>query len=81
METPRELEAEANRRQDVAIRHYEYDGDSVIAVDFGPAAGEPSVDVVDGTAIVVLGDQQFEFEVPAEADEITVNDGVLTIKG
>ncbi|WP_129112671.1 DUF7127 family protein [Halegenticoccus tardaugens] len=81
METPRELEAEANRRGDVAIRRYDYDGDTVIAADFGPAVGELSVDVVDDTAIVVLGGQQFEFEVPAEAHEVTVNDGVLTIRG
>lgn len=81
METPQELETAANEQADVDIRHYEYDGDDVIAVDFGPSTGEPSVDVVGDTAIVVLNDRQFEFEVPIDASEITANDGVLTIRG
>ncbi|MFC6719342.1 hypothetical protein ACFQGT_03505 [Natrialbaceae archaeon GCM10025810] len=64
----------------MAISHEEYEDESVIAVDFGPV-GEPSVDVVDGTAIVVVGDEQYEFDVPPEADDVTVNDGIVTTRG
>jgi hypothetical protein len=39
-----------------------------------------TVDVVDNTAIVVVDGQQLEFDVPAEASEVTVNDGILTIE-
>lgn len=81
METPSELEAAAGDRDDVTITTREYDDEQVIAVDFGPTGDEPSLDVVDETAIVVVGDQQFEFDVPADANEVTVNDGVLTIRG
>ncbi len=80
METPPELEAAAGERGDVVITNREYDDESVIAVDFGSVAGEPSVDVVGKTAIVVVDGRQLEFDVPAGADEVTVNDGILTIR-
>ena len=79
MEMPRELQAVADERPDAVIRRYDYDGKTVIAVDFGPGV-HPSVDVVGDTAIIVVGDQQFEFELPADASDITVNDGILTIE-
>lgn len=81
METPPELEDTAGSEEEITISNREYNGESVIAVDFGPVAGKPSVDVVDGTAIVIVDEKQFEFDVPADADEVTVNDGILTIKG
>jgi hypothetical protein len=41
----------------------------------------PAVGTLDGELVVlVAGDQQFEFEIPAEATEITTNDGILLIK-
>lgn len=49
-------------------------------MDFGPVAGKPTVDIVDDTAIVLVDDEQFEFDIPADADEVTVNDSILTIK-
>ena len=79
METPPELEAAAADRDDVTITTREYGTEQVIAVDFGPTGDEPSLDIVDGTAIVVVDDQQFEFDVPSSASEVTVNDGILTI--
>ncbi len=79
METPSELEDVAGSRDDIAISNREYDDGSVIAVDFGPVSGEPSVDVVGETAIVTVDERQFEFDVPADATDITVNDGMLTI--
>ena len=99
METPPELEAAVDDKDDVTITEREYDEEQIIAVDFGPTGGKPSLDVVDGTAIVVVdsaeqssadrsgGDEppedgdQFEFDVPADASEVTVNDGILTIRG
>lgn len=81
METPRELRSAANQQPDVTVTHRDYDDEDVIAVDFGPTGEEPSVDVVDDTAIVVVGDRQYEFELPEGADDVTVNDGILTIRG
>ncbi|MCL7417987.1 MAG: hypothetical protein M8354_09135 [Halalkalicoccus sp.] len=51
---------------------------TAIVVDFG-GEDEITVDVVGDTAIVVTGDRQVEFELPAGADEITANNGTLTI--
>jgi len=80
METPSELENVAGQRDAVTITEREYEGESVVAVDFGPAAGEPSVDVVAETAIVVVDGEQHEFAVPPNADEVRINGGVLTIR-
>lgn len=54
--------------------------ESIVVVDFGPGAGPASLDVVGSTAIVVLGDRQYEFEVPATATEVVLNGNVLTIR-
>jgi hypothetical protein len=79
METPKALRAAD--RQGVTVRKYEYDDDTVIAVDFGVSPDELSVDIVDDTAIVVADGQQIEFEVPSDAQDVTINDGILTIEG
>jgi hypothetical protein len=81
METPPELEAAAGDREGITIGNREYDDESVIAVDFGPTGEKPAVDIVDETAIVTVGNGQFEFDVPADATDVTVNDGILTIRG
>ncbi|MFC4439763.1 MULTISPECIES: DUF7127 family protein [Natrialbaceae] len=81
METPPELEAAAGENDEVTITEREYDEEYVIAVDFGRRAGKPTLDVVDETAIVVVDDGQFEFAIPSDATEVTVNDGILTVKG
>ena len=62
------------------VRTLEYDDDSVIAVDFGTDGATFDVDVVDSTAIVVTGDDQFEFELPPEATDVSIRNGVLTIE-
>lgn len=79
MEAPRQLRMAAAEEEDVAITRREYEGENVVAIDFG-ADVDARLDVVDGTAIVVAGDRQFEFEVPPEATEITTNDGILVIR-
>jgi len=63
---------------DGPVRQYEYDDASVLVADFGPAEG--SVDVVDGTAIIVVDGEQFEFDVPAGEARATMNNGVVTVE-
>lgn len=79
MNTPQELRDGSWRG--MTVRKREYDDETIILVDFGDDSSELSVDVVDDAAIVVMDGQQLEFEVPAAASEITVNNGILTIKG
>lgn len=62
---------------DGVVRQYEYDDRTVIVADFGFVDG--SVDVVDGTAIVVIEPDQYEFEVPDAVDSAIMNNGVVTI--
>ena len=81
METPTELEDVAGEEDEILMQEREYDGETEIVVDFGSVAGTPSLDVVGDTAIVVAGDEQFEFHVPEDATDVTVNEGVLTIRG
>lgn len=81
METPSELEDVAGDEDEITISNREYEDESVIAVDFGPLDGVPSLDVVGETAIVTVDDEQFEFDVPAGATDVTVNDDILTIRG
>jgi hypothetical protein len=63
---------------DGPVRHYDYDGESVLVADFGAVDG--SVDVVDGTAIVVVDGEQHEFSVPAGTNRAIMNNGVVTIE-
>lgn len=63
---------------DAVARHYEYDDSAIIVADFGFVTG--SVDVVDGTAIVVIDDDQYEFDVPAGVDRAVMNNGVVSIE-
>jgi len=79
MEAPRQLRSAADEYEDVTITYRDYEREDVVAVDFGPGA-DASLDVVGETAIVVAGDRQYEFEIPAEATEVTTNDGILLIR-
>lgn len=81
METPTELENVAGSRSDVTVANRDYGDESVITVDFGPNASEPAIDVVGETVIVVVDGAQFEFDVPTDADDVSVNGGILTIEG
>ena len=63
---------------DGVVRQYEYERESMVVADFGRVDG--SVDVVDGTAIVVVGDEHHEFEVPAGASRAVMNNGVVTVE-
>ncbi len=67
-------------RSGAVVRTFEYDDDSVIAVDFGHEIDDLAVDVVGETAIVVTDDDQFEFELPPEASDVSARNGILTIE-
>ncbi|ELY46055.1 DUF7127 family protein [Natronorubrum sulfidifaciens] len=67
-------------RGGAVVRTLEYEDGSVIAVDFGTSAADIDVDVVGSTAIIVTNDEQFEFELPPEASDVSVHNGVLTIE-
>ncbi|WIV66017.1 DUF7127 family protein [Natrialbaceae archaeon AArc-T1-2] len=77
MKVPNTLRTVDNEK--VIVRTVEYDDGTVIAVDFGNSAADVSVDIVGSTAIVVTDGDQFEFELPPEASDVTVRNGVLTI--
>lgn len=65
---------------DAPLRRYDYDDGSVVfAADVG-VADDASVDVVDGTAIVVVGGEQYDFEVPDGEARAFIRNGVLTIE-
>lgn len=67
------------------LRRYEYDDGWVVAADVGVDDEAISVDTVGDTAIVVIeGDgepSESEFELPGEARDVSVTNGVLTIEG
>ncbi|WP_436932265.1 hypothetical protein [Halosimplex halobium] len=79
MEAPSELRSAAADDEDIAITRRERDGGTVVVVDFGESV-DARLDVLGDTAIVVAGDRQFEFEIAGEVDDLSVNDGMLTIR-
>lgn len=78
MEAPAQLRTAADSREDITIARREYDGEHVIAIDFGPGV-DATLDVVGDTAIVIAGDRQYEFDVPPGSVEMTTNDGILLL--
>jgi len=78
MEAPGELRSAADSHDEITIARREYEDENVVVVDFGPEV-HPSLDEVGDVAIVVAGDDQYEFEIPPDASDITVNDGMLLI--
>ncbi|GAA0644215.1 DUF7127 family protein [Salarchaeum japonicum] len=66
------------------VRRYDYDDRTVVAADLGTSADGVSVDVVDGTAILVdeTGERrQREFDVPAgDVAKATITNGVVTVE-
>ncbi|WP_306059513.1 DUF7127 family protein [Natronococcus wangiae] len=70
-------------REDGQIaRRYDYEDESVLVVDFGSVDDGAAVDLVDGTVIVVVDDDQYEFDLPeGAADAHTfIRNGVLTVE-
>lgn len=64
---------------DAVTGRYEYDDGSVVFVSDLGVHTDASLDIVDGTAIVVTDDDQYEFELPDDAQAFMQN-GVLTIE-
>jgi HSP20 family molecular chaperone IbpA len=67
------------------LRRYEYEDGWVVAADLGADAENVTVDTVGETAIVVIEGEdepvESEFELPSEADSVTVENGVVTVEG
>lgn len=62
---------------EVVTGRYEYDDGSVVFA--GDLGADATLDVVGETAIVVTTDEQYEFELPMDAQAFMQN-GVLTIE-
>lgn len=68
-----------------AVRTYEYDDSTTLVADLRIPDEKLSLDVVDGTGIIVVtGDgeeRQFEFDLPAgDVTKAIINNGVVTIE-
>jgi len=63
---------------DVGVSRREYEDRVEVVADFGPGT-EASIDVVDGTVIVVVDDEQHELTVDGDAQAFIKN-GVVTIE-
>jgi len=64
---------------DAPMSRFEYDDAVVLAADLG-VVGDASVDIVGGTAIVVVDGEQYDVEVPAGDARAFIRNGVLTIE-
>ncbi|MBV0922818.1 MULTISPECIES: DUF7127 family protein [Haloarcula] len=74
------MNSEQQLFDETPLRRFEYEDGVVLAADVG-AADDASVDVVDGTVIVVRDDEQYERELPEAAEaRAFINNGVLTIE-
>lgn len=62
----------------VATR-FDYEDRTVFAIDFGEDE-TVSVDILDGTAIIVSGNEQQELTLPSGTVDTVNNNGVLTIE-
>jgi len=67
------------------VQRYDYENESVVVADTGFLDGEASVDVVDGTAIVVVETRgenaQYELDLPpGDVARAFINNGVVTVE-
>jgi hypothetical protein len=70
-----------DERDGGTLSRYEYEDSVVYAADIGFDAGEAAVDIVDGTVMVVRGNEQADFEIPESGTtEATIKNGVLTVE-
>lgn len=65
--------------QESMVRRYEYDDRTVIVADLGPDA-EPEVEVLGRTAVVVVGDREYDVDLPAGSVEAFNRNGVVTFE-
>jgi hypothetical protein len=72
------FQQQVGSRDDLMGRRYEYEDGVVLALDLGAVEG--SVDVADGTVIVVTDDDQYEFDLPGSvAATASMNNGIVTV--
>jgi hypothetical protein len=65
---------------EIPLRRFEYDDSVVFAADVG-TVDDVHAGVVDGTVIVIAGDDQYEQELPDNVEaRAFINHGVLTIE-
>ena len=65
-------------RADGLVRRYDYDAESLVVADLGHVEG--TVDLVDGTAIVLADGDHHEFDVPPDASRAFMTNGVVTVE-
>lgn len=68
-----------SKLNEVPVRRFDYEDHSVITVDFGPGV-DPIVDVVDGTAMLIVEDTQNELDLPEGEVEVFNQNGVITFE-
>lgn len=74
-----EFQRRLERRDDMIVRRYDDGEEWRLVADFGPGtAGH--VDVIDDTLIVVVGDEQREFELPHGKARASMTNGVVTVE-
>lgn len=61
------------------VRRYEYDDRTVVAADLGPV-GDGSVDIVDGTAIVNVDNDQYDIALPDGEARASIRNGIVTVE-
>lgn len=62
------------------VRRYDYGDEWVIAADVGTDGAD--IDVVDGTAIVVVdGRTEVELSLPGTVESVDTNNGVVEVRG
>ena len=76
------IDSDYSRTSTPLVRTVQDGSASAIVVDLVDHGESVSVDVVDGTAIVVMDDDQYEIELPADATDAHtfIRNGVLTIE-
>ncbi|AGN00971.1 hypothetical protein L593_05110 [Salinarchaeum sp. Harcht-Bsk1] len=65
---------------DRSVHSVRRDGGQTVVADFGPGAGDASVDVVGDTAIVMHGEEQTDIDLPEPVARAFMENGVLTIE-
>lgn len=66
--------------RDIVARQYQYADGDLLAFDLG-AGTTGAVDVVDGTLMVVVDDDQFEMDIPdGRPAQATINNGIVTVE-
>lgn len=61
------------------VSRYEYDDATVFVMDTG-AGTDASVDIVDGTAMFVVGGKQYDFDLPAGDAQAFMKNGIVGVE-